>query len=105
MGEDITYLPFGQSMLYLSTIMDLFNNEIIAYRISASQDVSLVINTLKDAAEVREKNGLILHSDQGAQYTSHSFQRIAKTKRHYHKHVPERQSAWIMPSLNPSTPP
>lgn len=77
---DITYLPFGQSMLYLSTIMDLFNNEIIAYRISASQDVSLVINTLRDATEGRETNGLILHSDQGAQYTSNSFQRIAKEK-------------------------
>ncbi|MFK9095550.1 IS3 family transposase [Bacillus salipaludis] len=77
---DITYLPFGQSMLYLSTIMDLFNNEIIAYRISTSQDVSLVVNTLNDAAEGRETNGLILHSDQGSQYTSHSFQRIAKEK-------------------------
>lgn len=77
---DITYLPFGQSMLYLSTIMDLFNNEIIAYQISTNQDVSLVINTLKDAVEGRELNGLILHSDQGSQYTSHSFQRIAKEK-------------------------
>ena len=77
---DITYLPFGQSMLYLSTIMDLFNNEIIAYRISTSQDVSLVINTLKDAVEGRDTSGLILHSDQGSQYTSHSFQRIAKEK-------------------------
>ncbi|MEH7417836.1 IS3 family transposase [Neobacillus drentensis] len=77
---DITYLPFGQSMFYLSTIMDLFNNEIIAYRISTSQDVSLVINTLKDAVEGRDTSGLILHSDQGSQYTSLSFQRIAKEK-------------------------
>ncbi|KMY48563.1 transposase [Peribacillus loiseleuriae] len=77
---DITYLPFGQSMLYLSTIMDLFNNEIIAYRISTSQEVSLVIDTLKDATEGRETNGIILHSDQGAQYTARSFQRIAKEK-------------------------
>lgn len=77
---DITYLPFGQSMLYLSTIMDLFNNEIIAYRISTSQDVSLVLNTLNDAIEGRQTSSLILHSDQGSQYTSHSFQRIANEK-------------------------
>jgi putative transposase len=77
---DITYLPFGQSMLYLSTIMDLFNNEILAYRISTSQDISIVMTTLKDAAEGRETKGLVLHSDQGAQYTSHSFQRLAKEK-------------------------
>jgi len=88
---DITYLPFGQSMLYLSTIMDLFNNEIIAYRISTSQEVSLVINTLKDAVEGRELNGLILHSDQGSQIYIPLISKNSKKKRHYHKHVPERQ--------------
>ncbi|EOO04749.1 hypothetical protein IAW_06063 [Bacillus cereus str. Schrouff] len=31
---DITYLLFGTEMLYLSSIMDLYNNEIIAYEIS-----------------------------------------------------------------------
>ncbi|MEJ8546414.1 IS3 family transposase, partial [Brevibacillus borstelensis] len=30
---DITYLPFGSKMLYLSSIMDLYNGEIIAYSI------------------------------------------------------------------------
>ncbi|MGD6960554.1 DDE-type integrase/transposase/recombinase, partial [Rossellomorea aquimaris] len=35
---DITYLPYGEKMLYLSTIMDLFNNEILAYTISDKQD-------------------------------------------------------------------
>ncbi|MEW9052854.1 MAG: DDE-type integrase/transposase/recombinase [Neobacillus sp.] len=39
-----------------------------------------MIDTLKDAAESREKSNLILHRDQGAQYTSYSFQRIAKEK-------------------------
>jgi len=34
---DITYLPFGTEMLYLSSIMDLYNNEIIAYEISNRQ--------------------------------------------------------------------
>lgn len=77
---DITYLPFGQSMMYLSTIMDLYNNEVIAYRISTNQDVSLVMNTLREAVESRETKGLILHSDQGSQYTSKSFQRLAKEK-------------------------
>ncbi|MGE6600193.1 hypothetical protein ACQKEY_00465 [Lysinibacillus fusiformis] len=30
---DITYLPFCQSMLYLSSIMDLYKDEIIAYTV------------------------------------------------------------------------
>nr|WP_255421361.1 IS3 family transposase [Paraliobacillus sp. X-1268] len=32
----ITYLNFGESTMYLSTIMDLYNNEIIAYRIGVT---------------------------------------------------------------------
>ncbi|MFB9380416.1 IS3 family transposase, partial [Enterococcus thailandicus] len=32
---DITYLPFGSNMLYSSTIMDMFNSEIVAYKISS----------------------------------------------------------------------
>jgi len=28
--SDITYLPFGQSMMYISRIMDLFNGGILA---------------------------------------------------------------------------
>ncbi|WHY68914.1 IS3 family transposase [Neobacillus sp. SuZ13] len=52
---DITYLPFGQSMMYLSGIMDLYNNEIIAYRISLNQDVTLVLDTLRDAVNSKLK--------------------------------------------------
>lgn len=39
---DITYLPFGVKTLYLSSILDLFNGEIIAYTISDTQNVNLV---------------------------------------------------------------
>ncbi len=34
---DITYLPFGQSMMYLSSIMDLFNGGIVACSIDPVQ--------------------------------------------------------------------
>ncbi|MBG9772788.1 transposase [Brevibacillus laterosporus] len=75
---DITYLPYGQSMLYLSSIMDLYNNEIIAYRISDRQDVSLVLETLEQATKTRDARGVLLHSDQGSVYTSYAFQNKAK---------------------------
>ncbi len=77
---DITYLNFGESTMYLSTIMDLYNNEIIAYRIGHNQKVDLVLETLKSACNGRETKGLILHSDQGAQYTSYAFQNSAQEK-------------------------
>lgn len=39
---DITHLPFGKKMMYLSSIVDLYNGEIIAYKISEKQDQQLV---------------------------------------------------------------
>ena len=78
LSTDITYLPFGKSMLYLSSIMDLYNREIIAYTISDKQDLECVLNTLNQINDVNE--GCILHSDQGSVYTSHSYQMKVKEK-------------------------
>lgn len=77
---DITYLPYGSTMLYLSTIMDLYNNEIVAYKVSTKQDINLVIDTLREAVALRKPVGLMLHSDQGSVYTSYAFQNLAKEK-------------------------
>lgn len=77
---DITYLPYGSTMMYLSTIMDLYNNEIIAYTISCTQDISLVMATLIEAVEKRKPTEVMLHSDQGSVYTSYAYQNLAKEK-------------------------
>lgn len=42
---DITYLYFGNCRLYLSSIMDLYNREIVAYTISECQDTNFVPTT------------------------------------------------------------
>lgn len=75
---DITYLPFGKTMLYLSTIMDTFNSEIIAYQISDHPDTKLVLNTLEQLDNLSENT--ILHSDQGSTYTSREFFEMARKK-------------------------
>lgn len=75
---DITYLPFGSSMLYLSTIMDMFNNEIVAYEISDHPDTKLVMDTFNQLGELPEQT--ILHSDQGATYTAKKFCERVKQK-------------------------
>lgn len=36
---DITYIPYNQKNLYLSTIYDLYNNEIIAFHISTKNNI------------------------------------------------------------------
>lgn len=77
---DITYLPYGPTMWYLSTVMDLYNNEVLAYTIRDRQDTALVLDTLERACASRETSGTILHSDQGCQYTSYAFQEAAHKK-------------------------
>lgn len=74
---DITYLPFGGKMLYLSSILDLFNGEIVAYSIADKQDTALVLDTL---SQLPLTEGAILHSDQGSVYTSQAYQEAVKGK-------------------------
>lgn len=74
---DITYLPFGHSMLYLSSIMDIYNGEIVAYKIDDKQDQSLVNDTLN---QIDIPEGCILHSDQGNVYTSYAYYQLCEEK-------------------------
>ncbi|MEH7351679.1 IS3 family transposase [Gottfriedia acidiceleris] len=73
---DITYLLFNGKKIYLSSILDLYNNEIVAYKISERNDLKLVADTLKAAIKDRDISGLILHSDQGFQYTSIRYNQL-----------------------------
>lgn len=73
---DITYLPYGKSFLYLSTIYDLYNNEVIAYKLSTRNDLRLVLDTVKKAIHKRKTRGILLHSDRGFQYTSKQYAKL-----------------------------
>ena len=74
---DITYLPFGPKRLYLSSIMDLHNGEIIAYTISSKQDTKFVLDTLN---QIDLPKDVLLHSDQGSVYTSAEYYNLCKEK-------------------------
>ena len=65
-------------MLYLFSIMDLYIREIIAYTISDKQDLECVLDTLNKLPNISEI--CILHSDQGAVYTSNTYQTRVKEK-------------------------
>ncbi len=71
---DITYILTQQGWAYLSTIKDLFDGFIVAHQLGKYNSVSLVTNTLK-LAQHKEKvtDGLLLHSDQGHQYSSQAY--------------------------------
>jgi putative transposase len=76
---DITYLQNNGHRLYLSAIKDLFDGEIIAYTIGERNDLQLVLDTVKQAVKGKRKKdvkGVLLHSDQGFQYTSRQYNKL-----------------------------
>lgn len=75
--SDISYIQTKQGTLYLSMIKDLYDNFIVAYDMATVQDNSLVYRTIKKAKK-EVANELILHSDQGFQYTSQGYMKLAK---------------------------
>ena len=77
---DISYIHTSQGVLYLSIIRDLYDNSIVAYKTSTTQNVALVLNTIK-AAKKKEKvtAELQLHSDQGFQYTSNGYFKLTQS--------------------------
>ena len=76
---DITYLIFNNKRAYLSTIIDLYDRRIVAYRISKFNNIPLVVDTLNEAiAKEKDVHNLIIHSDQGFQYTSHEYKAICE---------------------------
>ena len=73
---DITYLFFEGEKCYLSTILDAFAHEILAYQLSMSLKVDFVLDTVDQLVEQHGctlDNETIVHSDQGCHYTSYAF--------------------------------
>lgn len=71
---DITYVRVGDDFIYLSAILDLYNNEIVAWNVSTRNDLKLVLDTVR---QLKTPNSL-LHSDQGFQYTSKQYASFLK---------------------------
>ena len=76
MLTDITYLFYDNKVCYLSTILDAFTREILAYKLSRNLQVEFVILTVDKlikeyGCEIDDTT--IVHSDQGCHYTSKAF--------------------------------
>ena len=69
---DITYIPLGNSHVYLSAVMDWSSRCILSWRLSNSLDEVFCVECLKDALE-REGTPEIFNTDQGSQFTGKAF--------------------------------
>ncbi len=77
--SDITYVKVGTQYYYICVVLDLFSRKLISYGMSDTIDTILTMNTFNSAYDMRGKpEGLMLHSDQGVQYTSYVFRKRLK---------------------------
>lgn len=66
---DITEFHLNGFKVYLSPMIDLFNGEVIAWTISQSPNMKLVLEMLEEAlSKLNEWDNPFVHSDQGHQY-------------------------------------
>ena len=80
-ATDITEFNVSGNKLYLSPIIDLFNQEIISYELTERPIFNQVLMMLKKAfKKIPNNTNLILHSDQGWQYQMKQYQRLLKEK-------------------------
>lgn len=76
---DVTEFNVKGQKLYLSPIMDLFNGEIIAFKMQRRPWFDLVKDMLKDALDTLEPDEKpLIHSDQGWQYQMRHYQQQLK---------------------------
>src|SRR5699024_8159984 len=77
---DITYIhTLRDGWCYLASILDLHTKKVIGYSFSRTMTVDVVKRALKNAYHAQKPSeGLIFHSDLGAQYTSDEFAKLIR---------------------------
>ncbi len=74
---DITYPFCLEQMWYLCLIEDLFNGEIVGWKVSNTIDTQLCLDCIDDLVQrIKPKSGIITHSDQGSTYTSFEYEKL-----------------------------
>lgn len=77
---DITYIRTWQGWLYLAVVVDLFSRKVVGWSMKPTIAKEIVLDALLMAVWRRRPNQRVLvHSDQGSQYSSDDWLRFCKT--------------------------
>jgi putative transposase len=78
---DVTEFNIKGERVYLSPILDLYNQEIISYEIADRPQISMVSTMLNKAfKQLKQTDKPMLHSDQGWQYQMGLYQQALKAQ-------------------------
>ncbi|MBK0025008.1 IS3 family transposase [Stenotrophomonas sp. S48] len=76
---DITYIRTYEGWLFLTVIVDLYSRQVVGWATQSQMTTDLVLQALVSAIGKRKPAaGLIIHSDQGSQFTSSDWLSLMK---------------------------
>lgn len=76
---DITYVRTHEGWLFLAVVIDLFSRQVIGWSMQPRLFTDIVLKALLMAVWRRKpENQVVVHSDQGSQYTSGDWQKFLK---------------------------
>ncbi len=79
---DITQIDTWEGPLYLSTVTDLFNREVVGYAMADNHHTDLICAAITMARKNRRtRRRAVFHSDRGSEYTSRQFARCLNDAR------------------------
>ncbi|EGT4371632.1 IS3 family transposase [Cronobacter malonaticus] len=77
---NITYIRTHEGWLYLAVVVDLFSRKVIGWSMQPRLTKEIVLNALLMAVWRRNpQKQVLVHSDQGSQYTSYEWQSFLKS--------------------------
>jgi transposase InsO family protein len=77
---DGTEIPTGEGKLHLASVLDMASRRVLGFALSEHHDAQLAYGALAMAVAVRggQVPGVILHTDQGSEYTAGAFRAICQ---------------------------
>jgi putative transposase len=78
---DVTEFRVGERKVFLSPVMDLFDRQIIAYRIGTAPTLHLTHGSLRDAFQAHPGARVLVHTDQGMHYQHRAWRMILAENR------------------------
>jgi putative transposase len=76
--SDFTRIPFHGRALYLATIADVYNRQVVGWALLSGHSVQLPLTALMNALD-KYGRPLVLHSDQGSEYKARIYTGFAQS--------------------------
>ena len=94
--SDITYIRTLEGWLYLTTIIDLFDRQVIGWSLSHTLFTKDTIMPAWKMAISKRKisHKLIFHSDRGIQYASRSFRNLINSNKFVYQSMSRKGNCW-----------